>query len=125
MPISCPECSSEASLAVVRRIELPPDSRSDEITLELLACGACEFRGAAVYQESRRGALDSESWEYHGYQMEPAALARLERSIASCPASGDRRCDCQAHQDLGRQDPSGRWQPPADFGERFPLDIIS
>jgi hypothetical protein len=54
-----PECHAN-SLAITQSIELPPDGRSDEISLQIVACQACGFAGTAVYEESRRGALDSE-----------------------------------------------------------------
>jgi len=38
-----------AWLVVACWIELPPDSRSDEISLQLVTCAARGFRGAAVY----------------------------------------------------------------------------
>jgi C4-type Zn-finger protein len=47
MPLVCPECSS-ASLNVTARLELPPDSRSDEITVQIVQCSQCGFSAAAV-----------------------------------------------------------------------------
>ena len=123
MSYRCPACLRKAALEVSWWIELPPDVRSDEITLQLVGCPACGFRGAVVYQESRRGALDAESWEYDGYPVKVDALARLTQLIASCPDRGEPRCGCRAHRELGRQDAQGRWQVPAEFGVRFTVEI--
>jgi hypothetical protein len=108
MPLVCPECSS-ASLKVIASLELPPDSRSDEITLQIVRCSDCGFSAAAVYQESRRGALDSESVDHAGYRLPEAELRGLQRLIRSCPTPGNWRCDCEAHRKLGAQDAAGRW----------------
>ncbi len=54
-------------------LELPPDGRSDEITVQGLRCVHCDFLGVALYEESRRGA--SESWHHDGlplYQLDHA-----------------------------------------------------
>ena len=108
MSFLCPDCSAK-SLAIILALELAPDSRWDEITLQTLACARCGFAGVAVYQESRRGALDSEIVHHDGYRVGGADLRRLERALKHCPAPGDRRCDCFAHRVFGNHDPSGRW----------------
>ena len=108
MPLVCPECSS-ASLTVAASIELPPDSRSDEITLQIVRCSECRFSAAAVYQESRRGALDSESVDHAGYRMPARELRALRRLMRSCPEPRNAYCDCEAHRRLGVLDAAGRW----------------
>lgn len=108
MAFRCPACSA-SSLRITLRLELPPDSRWDEIALQMIACDPCGFAGLAVYQESRRGALDSEIVHHDGYRVSAADLARLELEIESCPAPDSASCDCRAHRTLGRCDASGRW----------------
>jgi len=54
MAFQCPECKRDSSLRIVQRIEVPPDSRSDQITLQVVRCGSSQFEGIAVYEESRR-----------------------------------------------------------------------
>ena len=61
MAFVCPECHTSESLRITRSLELPPDSRSDEITLQIIRCSSCRFAGVAVYEESRRGRLDDET----------------------------------------------------------------
>jgi hypothetical protein len=110
MPFLCPECASaQRSLKIKARIELPPDSRSDEITLQIVVCSRCRFAGIAVYEESRRGALDSESSTHIGYRVSAREVTRLRRMIQRCPEPRNWRCKCPVHQELGAQDSSGRW----------------
>jgi len=90
-------------------LELPGDSRSDEIAIQLVACAQCGFRGAAVYEESRRGRLDAESWEHTGYALPGAAYLELSKLMLSCPRPRDNACPCTSHSTLSRVDESGRW----------------
>jgi len=108
MPFVCPQCSVK-SLKVASKIELPSDSRSDEITLQIVLCSRCGFAGLAVYEESRRGALGSESFDHTGYRVSVDDLRRVKRAIERCPKPRDRRCKCSAHCELGSKDASGRW----------------
>lgn len=108
MPFSCPACGA-ASLEIKAAIELPPDSTWDEIALQLVACARCGFRGAAVYQESRRGSLDSEAVDHTGYRPPAETLDRLRTLIASCPDPRNPSCGCEAHVHLAQHDASGRW----------------
>jgi len=109
MPFLCPECSTPRSLKIKARIELPPDNRSDEITLQVVECCRCRFAGIAVYEESRRGALDSESFSHTGYHVSARDLRALKRTIKQCPEPGNPRCGCPTHQALGGRDAGGRW----------------
>jgi hypothetical protein len=104
-------------------IELPPDNRSDEITLQVVSCTVCYFRGMAVYQESRRGALGSESWDHTGYKFDKTLVSSLAKTIRSCPRPRDHKCKCASHRLLSRFDPYGRWQLPQDFeiSDVFPM----
>jgi hypothetical protein len=113
VPFRCPECS-HSSLKIERRIELPPDSRSDEIALQIVTCSQCGFAGIAVYEESRRGALDSESVDHRAYRTTPADLKIIRQAIRACPKPRDNRCRCASHRRLGRKDASGRWSGLAD-----------
>jgi hypothetical protein len=120
---SCAECGTAGSLDIVQSIVLAPDSRSDDIILQLVRCRQCRFRAAAVYEESRRGRLDSESWEHIGYRLSSQELAKLSALMARCPAKKDSRCLCSAHQALGQRNDAGRWQPPFHTGQEnaFPM----
>ena len=121
MAFACPECGNPGSLRITTSIELPPDSRSDEIALQIVACARCGFRAAAVYEESRRGSLDSEAVDHRGHRVPGATLNSLIARIDACPDPADCGCRCESHQRLGRTDDSGRWCGLEDATDRFPM----
>lgn len=127
MSFNCPKCQSVATLKINQSIELPPDSRSDEIALQLVVCSreSCGFRGVAIYEESRRGALDSEHWDHTGYRVSVEVFEKLGSTIARCPDPSRANCQCDSHQKLGGVSLSGRWQPPdgIDWESAFPLQL--
>lgn len=112
MPFICPECSSQ-SLRITAKIELPPDSRSDEITLQIVRCSRCRFAGIAIYEESRRGA--TESFHHTGYHLQADDLKALSSIIKQCPKPGNARCTCSAHRKLRSKNASGRWNALDDI----------
>jgi hypothetical protein len=120
----CPDCG-EAGLAGGLGIELPPDSWSDEISLGPISCTLCAFRGIGVYQESRRGRLDSESWQHAGYPAAGSLCDALQQSINLCPDAGKKNCTCPTHQMLGTTDANGAWnwlkKNGIDMARRFLL----
>jgi hypothetical protein len=126
MPFVCPECRTPGSLKITHRIELPSDSRSDEIAVQIVKCSRCPFHGVAVYEESRRGALDSESVDHYGYKVKAADLKSLINKIKKCPNPKNARCRCPSHRSLGRTNSWGRWQGLADIKVQgtFPMDLI-
>jgi hypothetical protein len=125
MSFVCPNCGFQKALRVVESITLPPDSRSDDIILQIVRCDLCRFRGAAVYQESRRGNPDSESWDHVGYELDDEDVNRLSSTISQCPAKKDKDCRCRSHKTLGQRNEYGRWMLPGniDWGETFPMRI--
>jgi hypothetical protein len=118
----CPECGA-GELRLIAGLEIDGDSRSDEITVQVAECGSCGVRAAAVYEESRRGSLDSEAWDHTGYRMDADRAAELLALIRSCPRPSDSGCTCSAHARLGATDESGRWVGLAGWapGDAFPL----
>jgi len=82
MPFLCPSCN-KPSLEIVRSIELPPDDEWDEITVQTLVCSgaACGFSGIGIYEESRRGALDSECVRHTGYATLSGDAAKVAALI--------------------------------------------
>lgn len=111
MEFQCPDCKLE-TLVIVKSIELPPDVRSDEIRLQVIRCRSCTFEGVAIYEESRRGKLDSESFDHYGYRLPEADLKSISELIKRCPTPGNARCKCASHQELGQRDGAGRWIKP-------------
>ena len=113
MPFLCPECSTR-QLHITTKIELGPDNRSDEIMLQIVRCYRCNFWGIAIYEESRRGSLENESFLHYGYHVGRADLRALQEIIKECPEPGNRRCECFAHHTLNIKDDSGRWNALSD-----------
>lgn len=114
----CPVCKTVAFKCQLY-IELPPDGRSDEITIQVLTCEKCELQVVGVYEESRRGALDSEAWEHTLWRVSALGYWQLKQAVSDCPAPGNWRCACAGHVWLGAQDGSGRWAGlPAELGAR-------
>lgn len=120
MAFVCPECAAQA-LEIALVMELPPDSRSDEIALQTVRCSSCGFQGAAVYEESRRGALDSESWFHEGHRLGNEPLRALAEAIRACPSPRDTSCQCASHRTLGTTDGSGRWIGVVGSAGGFPM----
>ncbi len=122
MMFRCPNCQQK-TLAIIHSIDLPPDARSDEIAAQTVACDACGFVGAAVYEESRRGA--GESVSHTGYTLSAAEFSALNTLLASCPTPSNSGCDCVAHQRLNRRTGNGYWNGLHGFspGEGFPMEF--
>ena len=110
MSFVCPECTTHGSLEIVRKMEFPSDCRSDEIALQIVECSQCGFLGTAVYEESRRGALDSESVDHRGYKAKREDVELLIKAIDQCPDPTNPKCRCSAHGFLGQTKPQGQWQ---------------
>ena len=127
MAFVCPKCEMSQALDIDKSITLPPDSRSDDIILQLVRCGRCGFRAAAVYEESRRGGMDSESWDHRGYYISASELKWLSDMIKQCPNKKNKKCRCHAHKELGQKNEYGRWIMPEAFSwdKRFPMRIRS
>jgi hypothetical protein len=111
MPFQCPSCGGD-SLEITFSLELPPNDLDDESALQTVKCGSCDFLGIAVYRESRRGGVDSESWSHSGYEVSGETLEPLLETLSRCPSPRDRRCQCPAHLALGTQ----AWINPAQHG---------
>jgi hypothetical protein len=108
MGFICPRCRA-VSLKITSSIELPPDSRSDEIAVQTLKCTKCGFAGLGVYEETRRGGLDSESVYHRGYYMNNSTIASLEKNINQCPKPKKHGCHCRIHRSFGCTNEFGRW----------------
>src|SRR5688500_20158651 len=93
MSFICPDCSGRR-LRIASSLELPPDRWWDEITLQVVECPDCGFRGAAVYEESRRGALDSEAWNHRGHRLAEVLMRTLIEDVAAVPGPRSSDCPC-------------------------------
>ncbi|GAJ06187.1 unnamed protein product, partial [marine sediment metagenome] len=103
---------SVANVNIVSRLEIPPDARSDEISLQIVKCNRCKFESVAIYEESHRGALDSDVFDHYGYTIDQKELKELKALIRQCSEPKNRRCSCDSHRALRRKDSSGRWIRP-------------
>jgi hypothetical protein len=112
MPFICPQCLRADSLHTKAAIELRSDNRSDEISMQLVSCLACDFTGLIVYEESRRGALDSENYDLQGWHVDPKTYRDLMDQMNGCVVSSNSRCECETHRRFGQQDQQGRWVGP-------------
>lgn len=122
MSFICPDCSGRR-LRIASSLELPPDRWWDEIALQVVECPDCGFRGAAVFEESRRGALDSEASNHRGHRLPPALLQSLVQGIAACPEPRNPDCRCAAHLEWGRIDAAGQWRGLPESEGTFPLPL--
>jgi hypothetical protein len=114
IPLVCPKCEA-GSLKIISSIELAPDSRSDEISVQITKCSQCGFNGLALYEASRRGALNRESVAHRGYYVNPAKLSALHRRIQQCPEPRSPQCHCEVHRAIGSVNTYGRWNGLKDI----------
>ena len=110
MSFRCPQCLTRDGLEIQSSIELPPDRRSQDISLQVVRCTACRFTGLAVYEEARGSSEGVDKWKHIGYWVSPDAVASVEAAIRSCPQPTWRECDCPAHAALGQKDFNGLWR---------------
>ena len=108
MVFICPSCLA-ASMEITSSIELPHDSRSDEISVQILKCLKCGFAGLGIYEESRRGRLNSESFQHRGYYVDDSVLDSIENMIKKCSKPKNSNCKCKIHRSLGCVNEIGRW----------------
>ena len=108
MGFVCPRCLG-GSMKITSSIELPPDSRSDEITVQILKCSKCGFSGLGVYEETRRGRLNSESVHHRGYYLDDSTLISIEKMIKRCPKPKKSNCQCKSHLFFYTVNEFGRW----------------
>lgn len=108
MGFLCPDCSKK-SLNIIISMELGSDARSDETSLQAIACENCAFIGVAIYEESRRGASDS--WHHFGYPLLKEDYDQFLEQFNSCPAPRDPKCQCDVHQQFGVTDDRGNLTP--------------
>mgnify|MGYP001769854111 FL=1 len=109
MAFRCPQCKTRDSLQIVLSMDLPPDRMSEELSLQVVACRDCGFRGLAVYEVARGDCPESESWKHIGYWGSPDAVDSISAAIRSCPEPRNPRCACEFHASLGKKDLRGLW----------------
>lgn len=125
MAFRCPDCSTPGWMRITQKIELPYDSRSDEIMLQVVKCGRCRFEAIAVYEESGRGGFGDESIDHRGYYVTESDLKAVKDKISQCPNPRNGKCRCHVHKQLGSKDKNGRWNGLSgiELGQRFEMKI--
>ncbi|MCJ7622817.1 MAG: hypothetical protein MUO76_04885 [Anaerolineaceae bacterium] len=118
----CPQCNSY-SLKITASIDLPYDHKWDDITLQTVKCAGCGFTGLATYLESRRGALDSETWYHDGYHVSKEVVGKVTKYIKNCPKPRDKRCGCASHKALGMKDEAFRWVFISNLSDARPFPM--
>jgi len=108
MVFVCPKCKQKA-LKISSSLELPSDSRSDEISLQILECNKCDFKSLGVYEESKRGAIDSYSFNHQGYIVNYEVLELFREKINECNQPKNSKCSCSVHKYFNRVNDSARW----------------
>jgi hypothetical protein len=107
MGLICPKCS-DTNMKITSQIQLPPDSRSDEVSVQILKCKKCNFEGLAVYEESRRGSLNDESIHHRGYKVSKTLLKEAKEKITHCPTPKNSKCKCSTYIQLKKKNNLGR-----------------
>ena len=118
----CPQCDAYL-LKITASIDLSPDYRWDEITLQTVKCTKCGFTGLATYLESRRGALDSETWDHTGYHVSDEVVDKVNKQIKKCSKPRDHRCKCTSHKSLGKKDDAYRWVFISNLSDARPFEM--
>ncbi len=122
----CPQCR-QCALKINAHLEIPGDRDWDEITLQMVSCSNCGLGALGVYQEARRGRLDSETWSHTCYRLDPQDVLRVAAIISSCPRPYDSSCLCSAHLELGLTNSKLQWDGIAHLPlmEYFKMEICS
>jgi len=122
MALRCPDCGV-AALGIEESIELGSDDRSDEVALQIVECHACGAEYVAVYEESRRGALDDESVWHAAYPADTEALNEVRSIIASCRDPREADCGCRGHQ-RAREFVQDEDSPGVDWEQPKPIVFV-
>ncbi len=110
MPFRCPQCLTLDGLEIETAIELPPARDMEEITLQVIGCQVCEFKGLAVYEETHGSFHGNERFKHIGYWVSHDAVESVRRAIETCPKPHCSDCDCAVHTALGQKELNGEWR---------------
>lgn len=123
MPLQCPKCK-RPRLQVQKSMELGSDERSDEVALQIVHCPACGFKAVAIYEESRRGALDDEAIHHTAYPTDKEALKELRDIFASCGDPNDAKCTCGGYQRAREMLSKRSERPGVDWQDPMPIVFL-
>jgi len=80
MSLLCPSCK-QPYLRVTASRDIDPGQNYDERAIQVLICSSCGYTGIGIYEESRRGALDSESFNHISYNSPIEKVYLLQKLI--------------------------------------------
>lgn len=80
MSLLCPKCKLPY-LRITASKDIDPGVNYDERSIQIVECRKCKFTEISVYEESRRGALDTEIVHHTGYQVPLGRVANLRQYI--------------------------------------------
>lgn len=110
MALACPVCGYKGEFNTLMAIRLDGDASFDDIAVTVLKCPQCRFKCAAVIEESRRGALDSEARNHRVYELDRDDLDALTDLISNCPEPLNDQCACDVHKALGAHNERDQWK---------------
>lgn len=79
---------SDTPVIITRSVDLPSDNTFDDISIQTLESDDKETKAVGIYQESRRGALDSEIVHHEAHMV---ATGVFDIVVAALDACGDVR----------------------------------
>lgn len=108
---TCIICHQKGSLYIFGSFAVTPDIRSDEITLQFVACTACSFRAIHCIESTTRGADDQLSVDSVGYRCTPFQFETLLDLYIDCPHPEQAECSCVVHTQsiLNQRGEDGRY----------------
>ena len=118
MAFKCPACEG-GSLKIELSMELPPGD-VDETSVQMVKCENCGFRGIAVYEESRRGSMSSDSFWHMGFEVSDEDLQFVQNGFRLCPARSNQNCQCETHLAWAKRPWPGR---DMTVKRRFRMDL--
>jgi hypothetical protein len=80
MSLRCSNCN-KPYLQITLSADIDPGYNFDERTIQIIECASCDFKGIGIYEESRRGSLDSESFNHIAYYSPIEKVKLLEKMI--------------------------------------------
>ncbi|KKW42924.1 MAG: hypothetical protein UY92_C0002G0041 [Candidatus Magasanikbacteria bacterium GW2011_GWA2_56_11] len=80
----CPHCETSRSLRILQSVDIGAAGNFDEVAIQSIECDRCGKRGMAIYEESRRGALDDESVAHTGYWLDRETAVHIGLLLSAC-----------------------------------------
>lgn len=80
---NCTKCDN-ISLSIKHSVRVPPKNpMSKDELVQTIQCSSCDFKGMALYKESRAGAIDDDHLNHDGYELDEASFAYLDELLSN------------------------------------------